>query len=500
MNTFKIQKQTEAEKDKFLIDCFHDAGFINTLIESRHSMVSGRKGTGKTALARYLEQKNKDYGIDFALRISIRSVSSGSGLDMKDRVNSILFFVISKTVQKLLSENIFTKNAKRYWKDFLAQNDLQLLLDYETFTESTKQKKTIFEAKGLFNSGIMKMEGKTSVDDNSIFSKTTTSDNPSVLIEILKESLPKQKEFLIFLDDLDISDYIDVTDSKLAKLEIATIQELLLKLQAYNSILSDFDKKLRFVSLVREDLFEYMQGSNVNKLKSDCLNLEWNEKSFAGLLIRRLPFFEDNLEESLKDPEKAIKKEFPDSIFSKALESFETNRYATNFYAYIVAVSFNRPRDFLMFCYAMRDRLSMKHKAVFENIESAEIEYSDYFTHELRDELFLASRIIGLKGSQKKLNNLIDILDKKNGFNSSELRSELAKYLGEKTSLGRKKIEAFIEQLWWYGVIGFKEEKDLLVSFRYISKHTPFVIAKIKDYVLFLHRGLWWFSQKRNRK
>jgi len=244
-----------------------------------------------------------------------------------------------------------------------------------------------------------------------------------------------------------------------------------------------------------------MEGSNINKLKSDSLNLEWNEESFAGLLIRRLPFYEDNLDESLKNPKEAIRKEFPDAIFSETLEDFDANRYTTNFYAYMVAISFNRPRDFLMFCYAMRGRLSTKHEATFENIESAEIEYSDYFTRELRDELFLASRIIGFNADQEKINHLIDVLSKRDSFNSSELRTDLAKFLGAKTSgRGRKKIEAFVQELWWYGVLGFKEEKNQLINFRYISGNIPFIISKVKSYTLFLHRGLWWFSKKRKKK
>ena len=43
METFKVQKQTEAEKDDYLIACFHDAGFINSLVTSGFSIVSGRK-------------------------------------------------------------------------------------------------------------------------------------------------------------------------------------------------------------------------------------------------------------------------------------------------------------------------------------------------------------------------------------------------------------------------------------------------------------------------
>jgi len=168
-----------------------------------------------------------------------------------------------------------------------------------------------------------------------------------------------------------------------------------------------------------------------------------------------------------------------------------------HFYAYMVAISFNRPRDFLMFCYAMRDRLSHKDEITYKNIESSEIEYSDYFTRELRDELFLASRIIGFSAEPEKIDQLIDILSKKNGFNPSELRTDLGQYLGEKTKLGRKKIEAFIKELWWYGVIGYKENKRQLINFNYIPGRASFNIAKIKSYILFLHRGLWWFSEKR---
>jgi hypothetical protein len=80
------------------------------------------------------------------------------------------------------------------------------------------------------------------------------------------------------------------------------------------------------------------------------------------------------------------------------------------------------------------------------------------------------------------------------------LRTDLAQYLGEKTSWGKNKIEALISELWWYGVLGFKEDKNQLINFRYIGNHSVFILNKIKDYKFFLHRGLWWFLQKRKKK
>jgi len=497
MTQFKINQQTEAERDDFLVDCFHDAGFIKSLMNSNLSIISGRKGTGKTALARYLEKKGDTHGIVLAYRISVRNISINRNRDRNSRLNSILFFVIIKTVQKLLSEGIFSGESEKYWKEFLNQNELQNVSDYETFVEFQKTKNTGFSIKGCVSSLLAKVDGSVNSENESKLLRSSISKVPHSLIESLRQSLPESKPIFIFIDDM--SDYLDDVNESEIDEDINLIRDFLLSSETYNSLLIDMGKKLRFVSLIRDDIFEFMQGSNINKLRSNSLMLEWDERSFAGLLIRRLSFYQNNLNESLKNPIESLKKQFPDNIFSKTLEEFDTNRYHTNFYAYMVAVSFNRPRDFLMFCYAMRDRLSLKNPVNSENIESAEIEYSDYFRKELKDELYLASRILKCEFSSEKLNQLVDILSQKNGFNSAQLKTDLSKYLGEKTSIGKNKIENFIQELWWYGMLGFKDKKEGVINFRYIVNHTPFVIKKIKDYIFYLHRGLWWFSKKRKK-
>ena len=281
MSTFKILKQREAEKDEYLVECFHDAGFINQLINSNFSIVSGRKGTGKTALARYLENKYDDFGLDVVIRLSVRSISLGLEENKKDHVNSILFFVVIKIIQSFLEKGIFSGTSENHWKDFLIQNGLQNISDYETFFETKKQNKTGYTIKGLLSSLFAKLSGSANAEDETSSSRVEISNTPSSLIEALRQSLPSGKDFIIFLDD--ITDYLDISNEKTIKEEISIIQDLLLKLDMYNSEFADSKKSLRFVSLVREDLFEYMEGSNINKLKGNSLALEWKEESFAGL-------------------------------------------------------------------------------------------------------------------------------------------------------------------------------------------------------------------------
>ncbi|MEK7594074.1 MAG: hypothetical protein AAB436_00330 [Patescibacteria group bacterium] len=495
MSALYINKQTEAEKDDFLFECFHDTGVLDELASSSYTILTGRKGSGKTAAARYLEKNTKKYSIDFAYRLSVRNFNTVTETSEKDKLASLLSYIAIKSAQKMLNTNYLDKAGLKFWKDFLLQNGLQQLSDYETYAISRKTNKKKFSIKAVASYLIAKGEANAGTEHESVKERTTISDSPSALYDALKQTVNKDKEIIILIDDL--SDYLDESDEKALQEDINIIKDLLLSLQTYNLAFREEGVKIRFVSLVRADLFSYMSGSNINKLVSDSLELQWDEKSFSSLLIKRMPYFASDLDHHLKDPVQSLKDRFPDEIFADYLKDFTTNRYESNFYAYMAAISFNRPRDFLQFCYAMRNRLSLKHPATFENINSAEIEYTDYFIQELRDELYIASRVFHYDLSEERLNQLIELLSQRNGFNAPQLRSDLGKFLGTKTSIGKKKIEILLSELWRYGVVGVTEDKDKIIRFKYLSDTATFTPEMIKKYTFYLHRGLWWFTRKK---
>lgn len=512
MASLYINQQTEAEKDDYLLECFHDTGVITELVDSKYTILSGRKGMGKSAVARYLERNTERYGVDFVFRLSIRNFNIQRLDTEKSTLDSILYYIVVKSIQKMLNVNYFSDEATLYWKDFLLSNGLQQVADYESFVTTKKSRRTGFSVKAIASYLFMKGEGSTKVDHENEKQRAEIADSPSSLFDSLRQSINPKHKVIIFIDD--ISDYLDESDGEVLKKDLAIIKSLLLNLQAYNLGFAEEELNLRLVSLVRDDIFEYMEGSNVNKLKSDSLKLSWDEKAFASLLIRRMPYFNDRLEGALQDPISAIKERFPDEIFSEFLKSFSTNRYKSNFYAYMAAISFNRPRDFLQFCYALRNRLSLKKPATFENIDAAEIEYSDYFIQELRDELYVASRVFDYDFSQERVDQLVDIMSKNDTFNSSQLRTDLSSFIGTKTSIGNKKIEILISELWRYGVIGVSEKpprligkvkkttpekSEKLILFKYLSDNAVFTSEKIKNYTFYLHRGLWWFAKKRRK-
>lgn len=513
MSSLYINKQTEAEKDQYLFECFHDTGIISELVDSSYTILAGRKGAGKSAVARYLEKNTDKFGVDFAYRLSIRNFNILRSDTEKDTLDLILAYIIIKTAQKMLNIGFFNGDAINYWKDFLLSNGLEQISDYESFITSQKSNKSGFSIKAMASSWFVRGEANVSNNRESVKERASISSSPSSLYESLRQSVASDESIIIFVDD--ISDYLDESNEDNIKQDISIIKDLLLRLQAYNLSFLESNLKVRFISLVREDLFEYMEGSNINKLRTDSLQLQWMEKDFASLLIKRMPYYKDSLEEALLDPVKSLKERFPDEIFTEFLRNLSTHRYGSNFYAYMAAISFNRPRDFLQFCYALRDRLSSKQPATFENIDAAEIEYTDYFIQELRDELYVASRIFHYDLTQDRINQLIDLMSKKESFNAPELKADLSIFMGQKTSVGNKKIEVLVSELWRYGIIGVSEKSqksnkpektktpekvEKIIRFKYLSDTASFTPEKIKNYVFYLHRGLWWFAKKRRNK
>lgn len=489
--SFLIGSQSQAEKDDYLFDCFHDSGFLSEIINSDYSILAGRKGTGKTAIARFLEDRYEAYDLLMSKRVSITAFSDANKEPDDENIRErILVFILLTTAKELFEKGYLMQDSNSFWKRVFTSFGLGKTSTYESFRTKLKANSLGLDIKVL--SGELREEREES--DLTINSETLFA----ALVDSLEE-IGRQTSYLFFIDDL--SDYLDNLSKEDMKLDIHIIKEVLIKLDTYNVHIKDEQKGLRFVACLRDDIFEFMEGSNINKLKTNAHFLRWNEESFACLLIKRLPHFSDNLASALAKPMESIKSVFPDEIFTEKLSHFESKRYATNFYAYMVAISFNRPRDFLAFCYALRSRLSLKHPATAENVDSAEIEYSDYFKGEIRDELYLASKILDFDSDENFLNRVIDSLAERDNFNANQIRTSLSPLLKEKTSVGRKKIERFVYQMWSYGIIGFKStQEEKIISFNYVNATRGLIQDKIDKTIFFLHRGLYWFAQKRKKE
>lgn len=485
----KIAAQIEAESDAFLFECFHDNGVIEELVDNRYGLIAGRKGTGKTAIARYLEREHKEYGIDYAARLTLSELQvegiSSRNLDGEN----LLRFLAIKTAQKLLRNKLLSDDGMKFWEDYLSRYGLQHVSTYKDLVVRSKRVKSSVGA-GL---GLKKIMGAEVNQDTELeYESQLISDSPSILMGRLGESLKENKKIIIVVDDL--TDQLDRPDSGDIKAFISQIKYVLHELSIHNSRFNDDGVDLTFVCTIREDLWEFISGSNENKLISNCLWLTWDEKSFCQLLIKRLPHFTENLEEALESPFESIKDVFPDEVFEdvfrqKNIKPESIKQYKTRFYSYVQLISFNRPRDFLRLCHAMKPRLSKVKPVEAKHIRASEYEYEAYFFKELKDELNIFALILNLEVRQ--LMQIMSKLSEKSEMSYSELKAILSKYIkGNHSNTLR-----FIEILWSYSLLGIVKPKSY-VRFKhnqssYDEENFPDE-QKLKGYYFMLHRGLYW--------
>ncbi|HEX7483531.1 MAG TPA: hypothetical protein VF281_00100 [Candidatus Saccharimonadales bacterium] len=486
----KIAAQIQAESDAFLFECFHNDGVIEQLVDNRFELIAGRKGTGKTAIARYLQQEHLNYGIDYATRLTLTDLQTTSAGITIDGDNLLKFLAIT-TAQRLLKKKHLTKEGEEYWEDYLTTHGLQGVSSY---SEWAIKAKSVFEKKSA-TLGIKPILGANlSHDETSEYTKQIISESTSSLFSGLSESLKHNTKVMIIIDD--ITDQFDSPGTKDVRASMDQIKYVLHQLHNFNTKFNDDNIDLTFVCTIRNDLWEYILGSNENKLIHNCLWLEWNEKSFCEMLIKRLPHFANNLEDALLDPFKSIKDVFPDEVFDevmniKGVSSEEIKQYRTKFYAYVQLISFNRPRDFLRLCHAMKTRLSEVKPIEFKHIKASEIEYTEYFYNELKDELNIFAKILNI--DIISLMTLMAKLATKSKLSYQELKAMLSVFIKASHSSTTK----FITDIWNYSLIGIisNSNKDYAHFKHNQGRNSGYNFpqeTQMKEYYFLLHRGLYW--------
>ena len=486
----KIAAQIQAESDQYLFDCFHDDGVIEKLVDNRFELIAGRKGAGKTAIARYLQHEHLSYGIDYATRLTLTDLQTTSAGITIDGDNLLKFLAIT-TAQRFLKSDLMTFEGKQYWLDYLNGHGLQ---DVSNYSDWVLKVKKVLEKKGAEIGFKPIAKANLDHDETLEYTKQIISESTSSLFHRVSESLSKDKKVIIIIDD--ITDQFDNPGSTNVLGSMEQIKYVLHQLHNFNTKFNDEAIDLTFVCTIRNDLWEYIVGSNENKLIHNCLWLEWNEKNFCELLIKRLPHFSNMQDEALINPYESIRKVFPDEVFEEVLglkniQQKEIKQYKTNFYSYIQLISFNRPRDFLRLCHAMKSRLSEVKPVEVKHIKASELEYTDYFYNELKDELNIFSKILDID-----INVFMTLMDKlaaKSKLSYAELRATLAGFV----KASHSSTNNFLKNLWGYSLIGImrNDGKDFAHFKHDLGRNNGYNFPlddQLKLNYFLLHRGLYW--------
>lgn len=411
-----VDGKNEAQKDWFT-DLFYTD---NNMVEKVSNdpavfIISGRKGTGKTILAKYIEKKYKENGV-------VTKVI--------DKEELFLHYILEKTSDQLNQAELsaflryciliaiaqqIVENEKNAINELRVTNGIFSIF---ASLRSIKRLKRFYNdvyPKGAFKSysGEQEVESTKSGDigkDSIIFSHKNRRSRKNLLdrkkyFELLQElehlifEVAKYLDFFVFFDDLDELEsrrFLSDSTEHIFITLLNTVQSLNMKLQEQGH------KKSKVIVLLRSDILEDLntRSSNLNKMIVDgCVNLNWIKPSVHDENHPLMDLLLTKMQKSCFKQSRKTKKE----IYEELFEWFKRKAIID----YLMENSFGRPRDTIMFLNTIireyPDANHFDHK-MFESPECKK-QYSKSFTNELKNELsihFTEEEILDMFGLLEK--------------------------------------------------------------------------------------------------
>lgn len=442
----------EAQKDNFN-DFFYKKNrkYEELVKNSSKFIVTGRKGTGKTLLAKYYElQMQKDGGIakyidkDQVLFRQLQSIGNGD-IPQRERAVFITYALLKEISNLLCDQQAILLKNKSIWEKIKIKQKLKRLkkridrnniLNFEKTGMKLNQESSI-SGKIFSNSSEVSSNIKQGIEES--YSREPYY---AKIDEIKKEvlSLAKHVNISLIIDDLDEYDEKIAQNSSFAKF-LSKFIEITYK---FNIELNSSSKGSKIILLFRSDLFGFLHNDSTNLNKyvvNSQVNLNWLESSDSAnpeqhMLIDMVL---NKVRTSIPSWSDKTNLELFNSLFPQKIKGRETLKYLLNF-------SHGRPRDIIN----LLNKIIYKYPndSSFTNDMFLEVErdYSMDFSNELRNEMSL------YYGSDY-INACFSMLTlvRKNNFKKEDLERVLITntYLSAINDL-----DTTLEMLFKYGVIG----------------------------------------------
>lgn len=460
----------DAENDGRLIEYFFKTPILNSLYDYNKSIVIGRKGTGKTAIYKYIESEKKKYATsllfkDYPWKVHDRFKNKIVS-DRESFVYSWEFFFYIEIFKKLVSlidefKERKTKRQIKKIKKWLKKNWGSIEFNHkETLAPKKKAFQFTFTPSVLGNSlgsisRALKDEdniGKTLSEFNSKFEN---------ILSIILDHF--DREIILLFDELDLAYSSDDENYK---------NRLMGLLLAAYSFFSKFNKKVKIYLFLRSDIFNLLEFQDKNKIKDNMIEfLDWDSDSIDSKL---------SLKQIASNRIKVNINSQSDNFTRNWNEVFETNNIGRNQskWNFIIDRTFVRPRDLIKFMNLsleqsknrLRSDPNSVDKITNDDIHAIRKNYSQYLFEELKDEL---------TGKYNEYNYYLEILRDihRMTFTFSDFEKSYNN-VNKRYALEANENEA-LERLFEFSIIGFYKPGGggfggSEYSFRYTAEYQPF--------------------------
>lgn len=383
------QFSVSAETDKDLQEYFFHTPEINKIIESDHWLVLGRKGTGKTAIYKYLDSAEANVINDYhTIPLNFKDYPWPAHKLYKESLAGELsayqkswkFLFIVKLLSKLIEVKEANKEelskelkwAKKYINKIFGNPDPTLM--EVLFSKLSRIKK--LKGPGMDLEDIDFNVGEVSFDEvaDSKELQTSLRTNAFVLLQYFEKIYlvnSGSHKFIIMLDQLDENWLADEIE------EYSKILINLINVCRNISVENGYSENVKVIPFLRTDIYDSLRFNDKNKLLQDsAIVISWDNETLDDMFFERI---------------KKYKPADVDLIMSRksgSLFEVEFVRQGTPPFKFITRRSFFRPRDVITYFNKIRETHTSSKSGLYssKDLYAAAIDTSTSVYNEIVDE------------------------------------------------------------------------------------------------------------------
>lgn len=389
----EISRWSIEAKDEDTEKYFYYFDDIKALEEGYKNYVIGRKGTGKTAIAEFLHQKD-DYN-RFSSLLSFKNFPFNFLYEYEDkdynRPNqyiTIWTYVIYHHICSLMAKNeaITSKCPTEFRSHFTSDVHGALSRSLKKITSSSYNLSFLGTGGGFESTGELQ--------------KFDLVKGTETLREFVINNIDESEYYIIF-DELD-EDYRDILspDRKDGYFEL-----LISLFKACQIVRSDFARhhsRVRPIVFLRNDIFDLCRDVDKNKWLDRAVRLDWDVARLRNLVNFRLS---RAIDPTINDAKSNV---WSDVFSVTTTRHGHMDRHKVDAFSYLTSRTFLRPRDIISFireCARIADSRG-KDRVGNEEIKEAAKAHSSYLRREVIDEMFPVlddiSEVMGVLSKMRK--------------------------------------------------------------------------------------------------
>lgn len=458
----------DSESDANLFDYFLDDDYIEKIVNSNIYFITGRKGTGKTALFKWIKYSEMKYGY-FCSNMNLTNLNQGDFQSLTDD-NKASYSVyqtiweyttlceIARMIVKDDNHNFHSvdyQNIKQYVNFFFNDN----LLDMHKLVTNFATKKGV----ELIGPPLRIFYGRHqnyTLDKSKFVSLSIVN---KTLFDTISNYLhdSEHKQFILQFDGLD-NDYNYEAFNNYKKIIIS----LLTAIYTLNNQFKQENLSIKVLAYLRSDIFRAVHDFHPNSAKWEFLKyeLDWSVKFENDLPSSKIKKMIDiRIRKSLSG---LSIDDDPFEFLFKQLDYEYDSRQKGYFSEYIKKTMF-RPRDLVALCiYTQKNIRSEKifTRNVYKNIQK---EYLQWFWNEISNEINTIIQPSILKRFIQRLGNgILSYTEGEKIFNDFSQREKLINnYLTNKPF----EYQELMEYLFKFGIIVNAEKNKGVNHYKYLS-------------------------------